>query len=170
MYCNNCGAELPEQARFCTNCGTPTGVGSPSKGSSNLGQGRLNQFSNGRNKQYPLPIERFNEIIDKVQEWLEAQDLELQRVPVDDDTTFMQVRSKGGWKKFIGMSTALSIHFDHVNGQLKVHIGEGKWMDKVATGGISMFVLWPLAVTTAVGVYSQMKLPDKIFNFIDAII
>ena len=68
------------------------------------------------------------------------------------------------------MSTALSIHFDHANGKLKVSIGEGKWIDKIATGSVSVFVLWPLAVTTAFGVYSQMKYPQKILNFIDAVI
>ena len=170
MFCTNCQTELPEQSRFCTNCGTPTGVTTSLSGEASLGHGRLNQYSNEQNKVYTLPESRFNEILDKVQDWLESQDFELQKVPVDDDTVFMQVRSKGGWKKFVGMATALSIHFDHANGQLKVSMGEGKWMGKVATGSISMFVLWPLAITTAVGVYSQMKLPEKIYDFIDAII
>lgn len=170
MLCRNCQSELPEQARFCTNCGTPTGLGNTQPGDPGLGYGRLNQYSNGQNKLYALPENRFHEVLDKVQEWLESQGFELQRIPVDDDTIFMQVRSKGGWKRFVGMATALSIHFDHANGQLKVSIGEGKWMGKVATGSISIFVLWPLAVTTAVGVYSQMKLPEKVFDFIDAII
>ena len=144
--------------------------GISSQDNTNLGDGRLNKFSNSRVNLYTLPAERFDEILDKLQDWLEAQDFELQLLPVDDDTVFLQVRSKGGWKKFVGMATALSIHLDHVNGQLKVSIGEGKWIGKVATGSISMFVLWPLAVTTAVGVYSQMKLPEKIFDFIEAII
>ena len=170
MYCKNCGAELQDHARFCTNCGAPTGVGMPSQDNTKLGEGRLNQFSNSRVNVYPLQEDRFNEVLNKLREWLEAQNFELQLVPVDDDTVFLQVRSKGGWKKFVGMATALSIHLDHVDGQLKVSIGEGKWIGKVATGSISMFVLWPLAVTTAVGVYSQMKLPEKIFDFIEAII
>ena len=29
MFCSNCGAQLPDHAKFCNMCGTPTGVGGP---------------------------------------------------------------------------------------------------------------------------------------------
>ena len=170
MLCKNCGTELASSAKFCTNCGTPTGLGSISNVNSSLGNGRLNQFSNTRNKQYALPAERFEEIFGKLCEWLELQNFELQQLPVDEDTVLIQIRSKGGWKKLVGMSTALSINLDYSNGQLSVSIGEGKWMDKIAAAGVAWFVLWPLAVTSSVGIYSQMKYPEKIFDFIEAIL
>lgn len=33
MYCLNCGKEIPEHARFCTQCGQPTNVGTGPAGS-----------------------------------------------------------------------------------------------------------------------------------------
>jgi hypothetical protein len=33
---------------------------------------------------------------------------------------------------------------------LTVEIGAGKWIDKAAVGTVSLFILWPLAVTAAV--------------------
>jgi hypothetical protein len=49
---------------------------------------------------------------------------------------------------------------------LTVQIGAGKWIDKAAAGTVSMFVLWPLAITAGIGAWEQMKMPEKIFNYI----
>jgi hypothetical protein len=62
------------------------------------------------------------------------------------------------------MSSALNIILDHRDDDLTVEIGAGQWMDKAAVGAVSLFVLWPLAVTAAIGVWSQMKLPEQIFS------
>lgn len=168
LICKHCDTRLPAQARFCTNCGTPTGIASQE---ANYADAKINQLRpNGNLKIYKLEPVRYKEILEKLKGWLSSQDLEVQTIPVDDDTTFIQVRSKGRWRRLIGMTTALSIHLDMASDNLKVTIGEGKWMGKIATGSISMFVLWPLAVTTAVGVYTQMKYPEKVFDFIEAII
>ena len=39
-------------------------------------------------------------------------------------------------------------------------------MDKVGAGAVGMFVLWPLAVTTAWGAWQQSQLPKQTFEFI----
>jgi hypothetical protein len=51
--------------------------------------------------------------------------------------------------------------------ELQVEIGAGKWIDKATTGTVSLFVLWPLAVTTAFGAWQQAKLPQRTFSAID---
>ena len=64
------------------------------------------------------------------------------------------------------MATSLNIVFREADGLLTVEIGAGKWIDKAAVGTVSMFILWPLAVTAGFGAWEQMKMPDKIFGFI----
>jgi hypothetical protein len=49
---------------------------------------------------------------------------------------------------------------------MTVEIGAGKWIDKAAVGTVSMFILWPLAVTAGLGAWEQMKMPEKVFDFI----
>ncbi len=168
MKCHRCSTELDSSARFCKNCGAATGANSSEE--EKAAKVRPENFKGGQYRSYVIHRDKIEGLLDQVQSWLESQDFELERVKLDDDSNFMQIRSKGGWRRFVGMSTALSIHFEYANESLQVHIGEGKWMGKITTGAISWFVLWPLAVTTAVGAYTQMKYPEKVFDFIEAIV
>jgi hypothetical protein len=83
----------------------------------------------------------------------------------DDHGFLLQIKKRGGWRDFVGMATSLNIVFYQSGDTLTVQIGAGKWIDKVAAGGVSLFVLWPLAITAGVGAWQQMMLPDKIFDF-----
>jgi hypothetical protein len=49
---------------------------------------------------------------------------------------------------------------------LTVEIGAGKWLDKAAAGVVSLIVLWPLAVTAALGAWEQGNMPGRVFEFI----
>jgi len=31
---------------------------------------------------------------------------------------------------------------------------------------VSLFILWPLAITAGMGAWEQMKMPDKVFDFV----
>jgi len=64
------------------------------------------------------------------------------------------------------MSTSLNIVFRQDGDILNVEIGAGKWIDKAAVGTVSMFILWPLAVTAGFGAWEQMKMPDRVFGYI----
>jgi hypothetical protein len=50
---------------------------------------------------------------------------------------------------------------------LTVEVGAGRWIDKAAAGTVSLFVLWPLAVTAAIGAWQQMKMPERTFAAIE---
>ena len=89
MLCIKCNESLQASAKFCTNCGSPTGVEKSIKNATKLGNGRLNQFSNEQSRYYNLPLERFDEIFSKLEQWLLVQDFELQKIPVDEDTIFV---------------------------------------------------------------------------------
>ena len=49
------------------------------------------------------------------------------------------------------MSSALNVVFRHAGDSVQVEIGAGKWIDKAAVGTVSLFILWPLAVTAGIG-------------------
>ena len=78
----------------------------------------------------------------------------------------IQVKRRGGWRDFVGMSTSLNIVFNQSGDTLVVEIGAGKWIDKAAAGVVSIVILWPLAITAGFGAWEQMKMPDRIFDFI----
>jgi hypothetical protein len=49
---------------------------------------------------------------------------------------------------------------------LTVETGAGKWIDKAAVGTVSLLVLWPLAITAGFGAWEQMKMPEKVLDYI----
>ena len=69
-------------------------------------------------------------------------------------------------RDFVGMATSLNIVFHQSGDTLVVQIGSGKWVDKAAVGTVSLFILWPLAIAAGLGAWEQMKMPEKIFDYI----
>jgi len=98
--------------------------------------------------------------------WLSAQNFNSQMLKTENGVTLIQVEKQGGWRKAIGMSTALNVSLCQNGDELTVEIGAGRWIDKAAVGTVSLLILWPLAVTAAIGAWDQMKMPDKIFQFV----
>ena len=85
----------------------------------------------------------------------------------DDHGVLLQIKKRGGWRNFVGMASSLNIVFHQTGETLTVQIGAGQWIDKIAAGGVSLFVLWPLAITAGVGAWLQLKLPEKVFDYIE---
>jgi hypothetical protein len=105
-------------------------------------------------------------VIQELKTWLDGEDFDTQQVSADDQSLLIQIKKRGGWRDFVGMATSLNILFHHSNDTLTVEIGAGKWIDKAAVGTVSLFILWPLAITAGMGAWEQMKMPDKIFDYI----
>ncbi len=78
----------------------------------------------------------------------------------------LEVKKRGDWRKYVGMATALNILFTQSGDTLTVEIGSGQWIDKAGAGAVGVFVLPPMAIAAGYGVWEQMKMPDKIFDFI----
>ena len=95
--------------------------------------------------------------------WLDFQGFDSQQMQTEDRRVLLQIKRRGGWRDFVGMATSLNIVFNPSEDTLNVEIGSGKWIDKAAVGTVSMFILWPLAITGGFGAWEQMKMPDKIF-------
>lgn len=80
-------------------------------------------------------------------------------------STCLQARSRHGkLKQFIGMDRALTIRFIKSENTVTVEIGEAKWCDKAIAMTTSFFWMWPLAITSGIGIYKQKRLPGKIIN------
>lgn len=118
---------------------------------------------------YPLPTDKTPQLVGyEVRNYLtNNENMETQVFESEEGDTVVQGRITGGkWKQWVGMDKAISVKLSAKEGILTVEIGEAKWVDKGAVMAVSMFVLWPLAVTSGVGMYKQAKLPEKIFDCI----
>ncbi len=110
---------------------------------------------------------RFKALIQSTQNWLTGEGFRCQKLKIEDGGTLIQIEKIGDWRKVAGMSTALSIVFHQVGSTLNVEIGEAKWIDKAIAGGIGWFVaFWVLAITSSVGAWEQLKMPERIFRHI----
>lgn len=110
-----------------------------------------------------------NELADNLQDWYKSQDFTVQMLDVNGGGILIQT-SKGGWRNAVGMSSALNVVLRQNSSTLSVEVGAGKWLDKAAVGAVSLFVLWPLAVTTAWGAWRQSQLPKQTYEFIQKFI
>jgi hypothetical protein len=120
-----------------------------------------------QSRSFPCPSQRYEKLLAAIQEWLVSEKFECQRLKTEDGGQLLQIQKEGGWRKVIGMSTALNIVFRQVENTVNVEIGAGRWIDKAAVGTVSLFILWPLAFTAAFGAWQQMNMPSRIFDHIN---
>jgi len=119
-----------------------------------------------QSRSFPCPPSHYEKLLAAIQDWLVKEKFECQRLKTEDGGQLLQIQKVGGWRKVIGMSTALNIVFRQVENTVNVEIGAGRWIDKAAVGTVSLFILWPLAFTAAFGAWEQMKMPSRIFDHI----
>ena len=119
-----------------------------------------------QSKSFPCPSARFSELITSTHSWLSSEGFKCQKLQTEDGGTLLQIEKVGGWRKFIGMSTALNIVFHQVENTVNVEMGAGRWIDKATVGAVAYFILWPLAVTAGIGAWQQMKMPERVFEHV----
>jgi hypothetical protein len=154
-FCRVCGVAQAEQSRAAT----PSPVPAPT-----VAEAAPNRRSKQRRYEC-RPIDA-PALITDLRGWLDAQGFDCQQMNTEDQRALIQVKRRGGWRDFVGMSTSLNIVFNQSGDTLVVEIGAGKWIDKAAAGVVSIVILWPLAITAGFGAWEQMKMPDRIFDFI----
>jgi serine/threonine protein kinase len=106
----------------------------------------------------------------ELQDWLKSESFDCQDLKTEQGGTLIQVRQQGGWRAFVGMQTALNVILYRDGDEITVEIGAGQWLDKAAAGVVSLFVLWPLAVTAAIGAWNQMKMPERVFGRVNEVV
>ena len=100
-----------------------------------------------------------------VRNYLEMNEsMESQSLMTAEGGAVIQARARGGaLKQFVGLDRAITVKITPISEtHISVDIGEGKWVDKGIAMTVSWFVLWPLAVTSGIGMYKQSQLPKKI--------
>lgn len=95
----------------------------------------------------------------KKEEGMEARLLELQ-----NKEYVIQARGKGGRvRQLVGMDKEATVCLAPLGeGKVSVKIGRGKWWSKGLVMTASLFVCWPLCLSSAAGMYGQSRLPRRI--------
>ena len=164
--CPQCHNPVEAEYRFCQRCGAPLKqqagdfIPTPSDGD------HVQKIPGSTSRRYTCPEEDAVRLIQDVKGWLDSQGFDTQQVSADDQSLLIQIKKRGGWRDLVGMATSLNILFHHNADTLTVEIGAGKWIDKAAVGAVSLVILWPLAITAGMGAWEQMKMPDRIFDFV----
>ena len=79
----------------------------------------------------------------------------------------VQVRKGGEAAKVFGAQAALTTMLtQHPNGLL-VTLGQQRWGDKALAAGVGAIILWPLAISAAVGAARQSNLPNEVLSLLD---
>ena len=162
--CPRCHIQVDAESRFCQRCGAPlkqdTDLITDSDGD------HVQKIPGSTSRRYTCAEQDAIRVIQEVKGWLDSEGFDTQQVSADDQSLLIQIKKRGGWRDLVGMATSLNILFHHNNETLTVEIGAGKWVDKAAVGTVSLFILWPLAITAGMGAWEQMKMPDKVFDFV----
>lgn len=163
-HCPKCGSQAESGSAFCRTCGTKlsdprTDVSLPHKAP---------QVERSKSRRYVCTPTDSPRLIADVKRWLDSQEFDSQQMNTESESLLLQIKKRGGWRDYLGMATSLNILFHQSGDTLTVEIGAGKWLDKAAVGTVSMFILWPLAITAGFGAWEQSQLPEKIFDFIGA--
>lgn len=163
--CPRCQIQVEAESHFCQRCGAPlkprgTDLVPDSEGD------HVQKIPGSTSRRFTCPEEDAVRVIQDVKGWLDSEGFDTQQVSANDQSLLIQIKKRGGWRDLVGMATSLNILFHHHNETLTVEIGAGKWVDKAAVGTVSLFILWPLAITAGMGAWEQMKMPDKIFDFV----
>lgn len=164
--CPRCQIQVEAASLFCQRCGAPLKKQATEIGSASADGDHVQKIPGSTSKRYTCPEEDAERIIKDVKTWLDSEGFDTQQVSADDQSLLIQIKKRGGWRDLVGMATSLNILFHHTNDTLTVEIGAGKWVDKAAVGTVSLFILWPLAITAGMGAWEQMKMPDRIFDFV----
>jgi hypothetical protein len=157
VFCAKCGRQAARGEKFCPNCGGKLGQQPDDTPEAASGK---------KSRKFICPPRQTSAVIADVKGWLDSQGFDSQQMKTENGGELLQLKKRGGWRDFVGMATSLNVVFNQSGDTLSVQIGSGKWLDKAAAGTVSLFVLWPLAITAGLGAWEQMKMPEKIFDYI----
>ena len=117
-------------------------------------------------KIYTLPEgKNINEMSHAIQAFLmNSESMNTQVLTTEAGQYIIQARAQNGKVgQWFGLDKAIQVRLTPcANNVVSVEIGSGEWLKKSLTMATSMVVLWPLAVTSTVGMVKQGKLPGKI--------
>ncbi len=165
-FCPQCRTPADAAARFCNVCGAALTEQTTPHAPPPVPEKHAPEVARSKSRRYACALNDGDRLISDVKGWLDSQGFDSQQMSTEAGSVLLQIKKRGGWRDFVGMATSLNIVFHQAADTLTVEIGAGKWIDKAAVGTVSMFILWPLAVTAGFGAWEQAKMPEKVFEFI----
>ena len=95
---------------------------------------------------------------------MNSESMNVQVLTTEAGQYIIQARAQNGKVgQWFGLDKAIQVRLTPcANNVVSVEIGSGEWLKKSLTMATSMVVLWPLAVTSTVGMVKQGKLPGRI--------
>ena len=118
------------------------------------------------NRIYTLPADKnIQELAHAVESYLtNSENMNCQLLKSEMGEYIVQGRAQNGrMTQWVGLDKAITVRLiPGQNNAVIVEIGKGEWLKKSLAMATSMFVLWPLAVASGVGMFKQGKLPQKI--------
>lgn len=100
----------------------------------------------------------------EVESFLKVNRMNVQKLELKEESYIIQGRDRDGKLfQFMGSDKAITVKIrKRTEDTVIVEIGEGKWLDKVGGVVVGWLVAWPVLLLTAMSVYDQYKLPEKI--------
>ncbi len=111
-----------------------------------------------------LNIERMIQDVERI---FLAQGYQVQHF-THDRQVIIQLREGSDFEAVLGMQAALTVILQRNGNGVIATLGEQKWIDKAAVGFLGAIVLWPLLVTTGVGIIRQANLENQLLSTLDA--
>ena len=95
---------------------------------------------------------------------MNSEEMNVQVLTTESGQYIIQARAQNGKVgQWFGLDKAIQVRLTAcAENVVSVEIGSGEWLKKSLTMATSMVVLWPLAVTSTVGMVRQGQLPGRI--------
>lgn len=113
-------------------------------------------------------LTKLNSFRENVRQFASSKELEKQENSENDDSWVCQIKKDSKVTLSIGSKAVTILVESFSEDTIKVSIGEGKWLSKIAGGFVTSVASGPLFLlalpTTVAGVYGQAKLQQEIFS------
>ncbi len=110
-----------------------------------------------------LNVERMVQDSERI---FQAQGYQVQHF-THEGQVIVQLREGSDFEAALGMQAALTVILQRNGDGVVVTIGEQKWIDKAAVGFLGAIILWPLLLTTGVGIIRQANLEYQLLGALD---
>lgn len=119
---------------------------------------------------YPRKAEIAGKLAIAVEAAFLAKGYQTQMLPMENNSLVVQIRKVDALKTLTGTAESISVSLQVFDEDLKVRVGEGKWIDKVGVGVAGWFLLWPLLFTAGYGLFRQSQLVSEVWAFVEGYI
>lgn len=82
----------------------------------------------------------------------------------------VQLRKGSDLEAIIGMQAALTVTLQSAPEGVMAVVGQQQWIDKAAVGVVGLLLVWPLALTTGLGVFRQVELENRVYSTLDSVV